>query len=58
VTLHAILDCAKALFERYQANPNTWEEVIETCKVLLNKHEYKRYGEVHNKDGDNDRHDA
>jgi hypothetical protein len=35
-----------------------WKEVMETCKVLLNEHEYERYGEVHHKDGDNDRHNA
>jgi hypothetical protein len=58
VTLQAILNCAKALFEHYQVNPNTWKEVMETCEVLLNKHEYERYGEVHHKDGDGNRHDV
>jgi hypothetical protein len=58
VTLQAILNCAEASFEHYQANPNTWNEVMETCEVLLNKQEYERYGEVHHKDGDDDRHDA
>ncbi len=31
---------------------------METCEVLLNEHEYERYGKVHHKDGDDDCHDA